>query len=156
MNQTSMVRLTDAERHARVQRTKSGKVAASKSKHAHLLLHADANGPHWSDAHVATALHCYGKTVRHVRQRCVEQALAAALVRTKPVKPSRQRLLDGAKAAHVIALQCGPPPAGQAKWALQLLADPRVALHVVETISSATVRQTRKKTSSSHTYTSAG
>ena len=156
MNQTSMVRLTDAERHARVQRTKSGKAAASKSKHAHLLLHVDANGPHWSDAHVATALHCYGKTVRHGRQRCVEQALAAALVRTKPVKPSRQRLLDGAKAAHVIALRCGPPPQGQAKWTLQLLADQLVALSIVETISYETVRQTRKKTRSSRTCPSVG
>jgi hypothetical protein len=116
----------------------------------------DANGPHWSDAHVATTLHCHGNTGRNVRQRFVEQGLAAALVRKKPVKPSRQRLLDGAKEAHLIALRCGPPPAGQAKWTLQLLADQLVALHVVETISYETVRQTLKKTSSSPTYTSAG
>jgi hypothetical protein len=56
----------------------------------------------------------------------------------------------------LIALRCGPPPAGQAKWTLPLLADQLVALHMVETISYATVRQTRKKTSSRHTYPSAG
>ena len=156
MNKTYMVRLTDDERHELVQLTKSGKAAASKIKHAHILLHVDANGPHWSDAHVATTLHCHGNTGRNVRQRFVEQGLAAALVRKKPVKPSRQRLLDGAKEAHLIALRCGPPPAGQAKWTLQLLADQLVALHVVETISYETVRQTLKKTSSSPTYTSAG
>jgi hypothetical protein len=156
MNKTYIVRLTDAERHALVHLTQSGKAAASKSKHAHILLHVDANGPNWSDAHVATALHCHGNTVRNVRQRFVEQGLAAALVRKKQVKPSRQRLLEGAKEAHLIALRCGPPPAGQAKWTLKLLADQLVALHVVETISYETVRQTLKKTFSSPTYTSAG
>jgi hypothetical protein len=45
MNKTYMVRLTDAERHEFVQLTKSGKTAASKIKHAHILLHVDANGP---------------------------------------------------------------------------------------------------------------
>src|SRR5262245_22225353 len=156
MNKTYIVRLTDDERHELVQMTKSGKAAASKIKHAPIVLHVDANGLNGSDDHVATALHCHVNTVRNVRQRFVEQGLAAAWVRKKPVKFSRLCLLDGAKEAHVIALRCGPPPQGQAKWTLQLLADPRVTLHVVESISSATVRQTRKKTSSSHTYTSAG
>ena len=98
MNKTYIVRLTDDERQALVQLTKSGKTAAYKIKHAHILLHVDANGPNWSDAHVATALHCHGNTVRNVRQRFVEQGLAAALVRKKqatalaPVPPGwRQR-----------------------------------------------------------------
>ena len=156
MNKTYIVRLTDAERHALVQLTKSRKAAASKSKHAHIVLHVDANGPHWSDAHVATALHCHGNTGRNGRQRFVEQGLEAALVRKKQAEPSRQRLLDGAKEAHLIALRCGPPPQGQTKWTLKLLADKLVELQVVETISYATVRQTLKKTSSSHTYKSVG
>ena len=156
MNKTYIVRLTDDERQELVQLTKSGKAAASKIKHAQLLLHVDANGSHWSDAHVAKALHCHGNTVRNVRQRFVEPGLEAALVRKKQVKPSRQRLLDGAKEAHLIALQCSQPPAGQATWTLKLLADQLVALHVVETISYETVRQTIKKTSSSRTYTSVG
>jgi hypothetical protein len=156
MNKIYIVRLTDVERHELVQLTKSGQAAASTIKHAHILLHVDANGPHWSEAHVATALPCHGNPVRNVRQRFVAHGLAAALVRKKQVKPSRQRLLDGAKEAHLIALRCGPPPAGQAKWTLKLLADQLVALHVVETISYETVRQTLKQTFSSHPYTSAG
>src|SRR5262245_47170174 len=83
MNQTSMVRLTDDERHALVHLTTSGKAAASKIKPAHSLLHVDANGPTWSDAQVATALPWHGHTVRNVRQRCVEHGLAAAVVRKK-------------------------------------------------------------------------
>jgi Homeodomain-like domain len=110
MNKTYLVRLTDDERHELVQLTKSGKAAVSKIKHAPILLHVDANGPNWSDAHVAKALHCQRNTVRNVRQRFVEQGLEAALVRKKQVNPSRQCLLDGAKEAHLIALRCGPPP----------------------------------------------
>jgi hypothetical protein len=156
MTKTYIVRLTDDERHELVQLTKNGKAATSKIKHAYILLHVDAHGPNWPDKHVATALHCHTNTVRNVRQRFVEQGLAAALVRKKPVQPSRQCLLDGAKEAHLIALRCGPPPQGHAAWTLQLLADQLVALHVVETISYETVRQTLKKTFSSRTYTSVG
>jgi transposase len=144
MNKTYIVRLTDDARQELLQLTKSGKAAAYKIKHATILLHVDANGPNWSDAHVAQALHCHGNTVRNVRQRFVEQGLEAALVRKKQVKPSRQRLLDGAKEAHLIALRCSQPPAGQAQWTLKLLAEQLVALHVVETISYETVRQTKK------------
>src|SRR5262245_49713313 len=156
MNKTYMVRLTDDERQGLVQLTKSGKAAAYKIKHTHILLQVDANGPNWSDAHVAKALHCHGNTVRNVRQRFVEQGLEAAMIRKKPVNPSRQRLLDGAKEAHLIALRCSQPPAGQAKWTLKLLADKLVELDVVETISYETVRQTLKKTRASRTCTNAG
>jgi hypothetical protein len=114
VNKTSIVRLTDDERQELSPLTKSGKAAASKIKHAHILLHVDANGPNWSDAHVATALHCHGHTVRNVRPRFVEQGLAAALVRKQPAQPSRPCLLDGAKEARLIAWRCGPPPPGQA------------------------------------------
>ena len=156
MNKPYIVRLTDDERQVLVQLTKSGKAAAYKIKHAHILLQVDANGPNWSDVHVATALHCHGNTVRNVRQRFVEPGLAASLGRKQQAKPSRQRLLDGAKEARLIALRCGPPPPGQVKWTFQLLADQLVALPIVETISYETVRQTIKKIGSSHTYTNVG
>jgi hypothetical protein len=156
MNKTYIVRLTDDERHELVQLTKSGKAAASQMKHAPILLHVDANGPHGSDAHVAHALPCHRHTVRNVRQRFVEQGLEAARVRTKQVKLSRQCLLDGATEAPLLALRCGPPLQGHAQWTFQLLAEQRVALHVGEPISYETVRQTLKKTSASRTGTSVG
>ena len=56
-------------------------------------------------------------------------------MRTKQAEPSRQRLRDGAKEAHLLALRCGPPPQGQAEWTLQFLADKLVELKVVATIS---------------------
>jgi transposase len=156
MNKKYIVRLTEDERQQLLQLTKTGKTAAYKIKHAHILLQVDANGPHWSEEQVATAFRCHGNTVRNIRQRFVEQGLEAALARRPQVKRSRQRLLDGAKEAYLIALRCSPPPTGVAKWTLQLLADKLVALHVVERISYETVRQTLKKTRASHTCKSAG
>jgi hypothetical protein len=110
MNKTYLVRLTDDARQGLLQLTKRGKAAASQIKHAPIFLHVDANGPNWSDAHVAQALPCHGNTVRNVRQRLVVQGLEAALMRKKQRQPSRQRLLAGAKDALLIALRCGPPP----------------------------------------------
>jgi transposase len=156
MNKTYIVHLTDDERQELFQLTRKGKAAAYKIKHAHILLQVDANGPNESDEHVANALHCHSNTVRNVRQRFVEQGLEAAVVRKKQTKLSRQRLLDGAQQARLIALRCGPPPKGYAKWTLKLLADKLVELNVVETISYETVRRTIKKTSSSRTYKSVG
>jgi transposase len=139
MNKKYLVRLTDDERQELSHLTKTGKAAAYKIEHAHILLPVDANGPNWSDEHVAKALHCHSHTVRHVRQRFVEQGLEAALVRKKQSKPSRQRRLDGAKEANLSALRCSQPPAGQAKWTLPLLAATLVELEGVETISYETV-----------------
>ena len=156
MNKPYSVRRTDDERQALIQLTKSGKAAAYEIKHAHILLHVDANGPNWSDAQGATALHCHGHTVRNVRPRFVAHGLAAALGRTKQAQPSRPGLLDGAKEARFMALRCGPPPQGHAQWTLQVLADQLVALPVVATISYETVRQTLKKIFSSRPSTSGG
>jgi Homeodomain-like domain len=156
MNKKYLVRLTADARQELLQLTRRGKAAAYTIKQAHLLLQVEANGPHWADAPVAQALHCHGNTVRNVRQHFVDQGLEAALVRKKPGHPSRQRLLDGATAAHVSALRCSQPPAGQAKWTWKLLADTLVACEVVEPISYETVRQTLKKTRASHICTRVG
>src|SRR4029453_7738414 len=145
LNKKYIVQLTADERQQLVHLTKTGKTAAYKIKHAHILLQGGANGPTWCDEQVATAFRCHGNTVRNVRQRFVAQGLAAALARRPQANPSRQRLLDGATEAHLIALRCSQPPTGVAKWTLQLLADKLVALNVVEKISYETVRQTLKK-----------
>ena len=156
MNKKYIVRLTEDARQQLVHVTKIGTTAAYQIKHAHILLHVDANGPNWSAEHVANAFRWHGNTVRHVRQRFVEHGLEAALARKKQDKSSRQRLLDSAKEALLIALRGSQPPEGQAKWTLQLLTDKLVELAVVETISYETVRQTLKKTRSNRTCTSAG
>ena len=146
MHKTYIVRLSDEERQQLTELISTGKTAASKMRHAPILLKADADGPAWTDARLAERFSVSIHTVRGIRQRLVEQGLDAALTRKKQDHPSRQPRLDGEGEARRIALRCSTPPAGHARWTLRLLADQAVALDMVETISHETVRQTRKKT----------
>jgi hypothetical protein len=57
---------------------------------------------------------------------------------------------DGQVADDFCAQQAGSePPAGSCQWTLQLLADELVVLGLVESVSTETVRQALKKTTSS-------
>jgi hypothetical protein len=74
--------------------------------------------------------------------------LEVALERQRPT--GRQfRKLDGAQEAKLAAIACSPPPEGQARWTLKLLADQMVTLELVEAIGKETVRRPLKKMISS-------
>ena len=156
MNKTYIVRLTDVEREELKRLIDAGKAAAYRIKHANILLKVDADGPNWTDEQAADAFNCNAKTVRNVRQRFVENGFSSALERKKQQNPSRERVLDGKAEARLIALRCGDPPEGFARWTLHLLADKLVELEVVDSISHETVRQTLKKTSLSPICVSSG
>ena len=59
--------------------------------------------------------------------------------------------VTGEVEAHIIALACGKPPKGYAKWTLRLLADKSVELGYVDSISHTQVGRILKKTSVSLT-----
>lgn len=144
------VTLTASERTELEQLLKRGQAAARKLTHARILLKADeaAGGPGWSDAQITAALDVSKNTVCRVRERFVEEGLAAALVR-QPTTRTYARRLDGRGEAHLIALACSAPPRGRNRWTLALLADRLVALGHAETLSYETVRRVLKKTNSS-------
>jgi len=145
-----IVRLNAAEREALEGLVNRGKVAAAKRKRAHILLKADAHaeGPAWTDEQIAEALEVSVATIHRTRQAYVGQGLEVALARQRPT--GRQfRKLDGAQEARLVTIACSPPPEGQARWTLQLLADQMVTLEIVEAIGKETVRRTLKKTTSS-------
>ena len=146
MNKKYIVRLSDEERAQLTELTRKGHAAAYKIRHAHILLKADADGPAWTDTKIAESFSVSVNAVLGVRQRWVEQGLEAALNRKKQQHPSRTPRVDGEGEARLIALRCGEPPAGHARWTLRLLADQAVALDIVEAISHETVRQALKKT----------
>ena len=131
----------------------AGKAAAKTLAHARILLKADQaeGGPAWTDDRIAEAVEVSAATVERVRQRFVEHGLEAALVRKTQDKPSRERVLDGAAEARLIAVACSPVPRGRKAWTLRMLADKLVELEVVESVSTETVRRVLKKTSSSRT-----
>jgi transposase len=142
-----IVRLSKQEQEYLQDLVSTGKSVAYKIKHANILLNIDSNGPGWTDEEAAMALSCHSNTVANLRQRLVEQGLEAALERKANQRPSRQRVCDGESEAKLIALRCGEPPAGQARWTLRLLADKAVELEIVPAISHETVRQVLKKMS---------
>jgi len=142
--------LTEAQRAELRGLVGSGVAPARMLTRARILLKANhgEGGPGWSDAAVAGALDVDPSTVLRVRRRFVAEGLAATLDRKRPDRVY-ERALDGAQEAKLIAVTCGTPPDGQARWSLRLLADELVRLEVVETVSHETVRQTLKKTTSS-------
>ena len=101
-----------------------------------------------TDEEIARSLQIASTTVERVRRRCVEEGIEAALGRREQQR-RRPRKLDGAAEAHLIALACGEPPEGRARWTLRLLADRLVECEIVDDIHPETVRKTLKKTNSS-------
>jgi transposase len=143
-----IVRLSQEERQILQDLVSTGKAAAYKIKHANILLNIDVNGQEWTDSEAATAFSCHRNTVANLRERLVNEGLESALNRKPSKMPPRQRVVDGETEAKIIALRCGEPPAGQARWTLRLLADKAVELEIVPAISHETVRQVLKKTNS--------
>lgn len=150
MEKRYRVKLTEEERQDLQKMVSTGKAAAKKLVRARILLLADQaeGGPGKSDPEICEALGCGRATVERVRKQFVEDGLELTL---QPAKSSRvyQRRLDGKAEAQLVALACGAPPAGHARWTLRLLADRMVVLEHVEAVSHETVRQTLKKTNSS-------
>jgi len=130
----------------------SGIAPARMLTRARVLLKADhgEGGAGWSDAAIAGALDVNPSTVLRVRRQFVREGLAATLARKRPDRVY-ERALDGAQAAHLIALACSATPDGTDYWSLRLLADELVRLEVVAAISHETVRQTLKKTRANRT-----
>jgi len=84
------------------------------------------------------------RTIDRVKKRFIEEGLDATLER-KPSKRIYERKTDGDFEAKLIALCCGNPPEGFAKWSLRLLADKMVELKYVESVSYVTVGNVLKK-----------
>jgi hypothetical protein len=142
-----IVRLTGEERDRLKGMVRKGRTNAQRLRRAQVLLKVDADGPNWTDEQTAEALGMRTNTVAEMRQRFVEGGLDRALERKEPDEPPRRRKLDGAGEARLIAMACGEPPEGRARWTLRLLAGGLVELAIVDRISHETVRQTLKKTS---------
>lgn len=141
-----IVRLTPEERAQLDGIVKKLRGTSQKVQRANILLKADVNGPHWTDAKIAEAFSCSARTVENVRERLVTEGLDATLNRKRRDTPPTPKLLDGQQEAEVIALRLGAPPPGFSRWTLRLLAQQVVALEIVESISHETVRRTLKKT----------
>jgi hypothetical protein len=140
------VELSEAERTELRLLVSRGRAPARTILRAHVLLAAAED--RFDDA-VAAALHTSVATVMRVRRRFAEAPAAERLHRAlyDRRRPGAAPKLDAAGEAQLIALACSDPPEGRTVWALQLLADKLVELHVIEAISREAVRRTLGKKS---------
>jgi transposase len=136
MNVRYRVELSQAERSELKALLSGGKHSARKLKRAQILLAADAGV---SDEGIVASLGVGGSTVYRTRRRFVLGNLEAAL--SEEQRPGAARKLSGKEEALLIATACSSPPAGCARWTLELLADALVRLTEHDSISRETVRR---------------
>lgn len=150
MRQKYPVILTAEQRTQLQQLVAKGSAPARTLTHARVLLKAEegAGGPAWTNAAIARALETSELTVTRLRKRFVAGGLEAALHRKVQAK-RKERKLDGAQEAHLIALACSNAPEGRDRWSLRLLAGKLVELGHVDAVSHETVRQVLKRGKSS-------
>jgi transposase len=136
MNVRYRVELSQAEREELTGLLSGGKHAARKLKRAQILLAANAGA---SDEAIATAVGVGGSTVYRTKRRFVLGNLDAAL--SEEPRPGAGRKLTGKEEALLVATACARPPAGRARWTLELLAGEMVRLTAHQGLSRETVRR---------------
>jgi DNA-binding transcriptional LysR family regulator len=151
------ITLTPEERVDLDQLVSAGKAAARKLTHARILLLADDSlGKERTDDQIVAALGTSPRTVSRVRHQLVTQGLDVALLRRpQPPRPDQIKI-KGDVEQRLVELACSDPPVGRCHWTLELLADELVVLGLVKSVSTETVRQALKKTTSSPGSSSPG
>jgi len=136
MNICYRVELSETERATLQAMLSGGKQAARTLKRAQILLAADAGVP---DETIAQSVAVGGSTVYRTKRRFVEGNLERAL--SEEPRPGGARKLSGPEEALLVATACSRPPAGRARWTLELLAGEMVRLTHHESLSRETVRR---------------
>jgi hypothetical protein len=148
------VTLTAEERVDLHQLVSAGKAAARKLTHARILLLADdSQGNEHTDDQIVEALgtspRTSPRTISRVRQQLVTCGFDVALLRRpQPPRPDKV-MIKGDVEQRLVELACSDPPKGRCHWTLGLLADELVVLGLLNKVSTETVRQALKKTTSS-------
>ena len=136
MNVRYRVELSQTERGELTALVSGGKHAARKLKRAQILLAADAGA---GDHEIARSLGVGGSTVYRTKRRFVLGNLEAAL--SEEPRPGANRKLSDREEALLVATACSSPPAGRARWTLELLAGELVRLTEHASLSRETVRR---------------
>ncbi len=142
------VTLSAEERDNLMTISKKGVHRSQKVVNALVLLACDkgeAQDNRQTNEAVSAVLKVSMRKIDRVKKRFVEEGLDIALNGHKG-KRVYEKKADGDLEAHLVALSCGEPPAGFARWSLRLLADQLVELNYVDSVSHETVRQVLKKT----------
>jgi transposase len=121
----------------------SGQNKAAVIRRAHILLKTDEGK---TDAEISDILYVSEQTIRRTRLRYVTEGLQVALEDRPHPKPEPK--LNEEQEAHLVAVTCSSPPAGHARWTLELLQERLIQDGIVAGIAPETVRLLLKKTNS--------
>lgn len=143
-NEKHKVELIEAERRKLIAIVSKGQNKAVVIQRAHILLKVNEGK---TDAEISELLYVSEQTIRRVRIRFAEDGMQAAL-EDRPHAPTGKKI-EEEQEARLIALACSEPPAGRARWTLELLVQEFLKVGVVTRVSPETVRLVLKKTNSS-------
>lgn len=129
MNVRYRVDLSQSERDQLAALLGGGKHRARTLKRAQILLAADAGV---GDEEIARSVGVGGSTVYRTKRRFVLGNLEAAL--SEEPRPGATRKLSGKEEALLVATACSSPPAGRARWTLELLAGELVRKRCLEAL----------------------
>jgi len=93
----------------------------------------------WKLAEVAAAVGAYPREVRRVGWRYLERGLETAL--SDDPRPKPARMLDARQQAAIVAMVCGPPPAGRARWTIVLTAHEAKRRGIIAKVGRETIRR---------------
>jgi transposase len=136
MNVRYRVELSQSERDQLTALLSGGKHGVRKLKRAQILLAADGGA---GDGEIARSVGVGRSTVYRTKRRFVLGNLEAAL--SEEPRPGAERKLSGKEEALLVATACSRPPAGRARWTLELLAGQLVRLTEHASLSRETVRR---------------
>jgi transposase len=142
-NEKHKVQLVETERRKLIAIVSKGQNKAVVIQRAHILLKVDEGT---TDAEISQLLYVSEQTIRRIRLRFAEEGLQAAL-EDKPHAPTGTEIKEEQE-ARLIALTCSEPPAGRARWTLELLVQKMLKDGIVTRVSPETVRLLLKKTNS--------
>ena len=142
-----VIELSAEEKAKLTEIVRKGSSPARTIIRANILLASDRQSEKYMTvSEIAKAYHTTPTTVQNVRASYCGKGLEATIHRKKRETPPVPAKVTGEVEAHVIALACGEPPEGYAKWTLQLLANKTVELGYIDSISHTTIRTILKKT----------
>ena len=129
------VRLSRMDREQIAQMLRKGQESARVLRRASILRQLDDGQ---RVAQVATNAGVAGKTVRAIARRYEEEGLESALF--EKARPGKQRVLDAGQSQRIIAMVCGQPPAGMARWSVRLIAEEAVKRKLAPQVGRETIR----------------
>jgi hypothetical protein len=131
------LRLSAAEREALKAKRRGGRALSERYWRRIRILELLDQG--WKLAQTAAAVGTYPREVRRVGARYLERGLEGAL--TDEPRPKPDKMLDSAQQAAIVAMVCGPPPPGRARWTIVLTAQEAKRRGVVAKVGRETIRR---------------